>query len=398
MKLKKVLHSVIDKVFNWNNLKSASRKVVQNKGSGGVDGMSVEKWVEQEDRHLSHLRKRLIANTYRSKPVKRSYIDKPGSKKKRPLGVPIVRDRVCQQATHNVLSHVFEEYFHEDSYGFRPGRSTHMAARRVEEIGREGYRYVVDLDIKGFFDHVDHEILMRLVRQVVKDRRVLGLIRGWLVAGVMEEGNVRYQTSGTPQGGVISPLLSNIYLTPFDNALTEEGCRFVRYADDVVILCRDKEEADRALGFARQCLARLKLELSEEKTKITTFKAGFDFLGFRFKLGGRGISSKSIKAFYSKVRRATRRHQRDRPVEQIIETLNQTLRGWGNYHKEGRNVGIFTFLDNWVRRRLRSYIYKRWVTRKWFEVSKPTKEDFERMGLFSLRGILRPKNLQLQLF
>jgi group II intron reverse transcriptase/maturase len=398
VKLKKVLHSVIDKVFNWNNLKSASRKVVQNKGSGGIDGMSVEKWVEKEDRHLSHLRKQLIEDTYRSKPVKRSYIDKPGSKKKRPLGVPVVKDRACQQATHNVLSPVFEEYFHEDSYGFRPGRSTHMAARRVEEIGREGYRYVVDLDIKGFFDHVDHEILMGLVRQVVKDRRVLGLIRGWLVAGVMEEGNVRYQTTGTPQGGVISPLLSNIYLTPFDNALTEEGYRFVRYADDVVILCRDKEEADRALGFARQSLARLKLELSEEKTTIATFKSGFDFLGFRFKLGGRGISSKSIKAFYQKVREATRRHQRDRPVEEIIEAVNPILRGWGNYHKEGRNVGIFTVLDNWVRRRLRAYIYKRWITRKWFEVSKPTKEDFERKGLFSLRGILRPKHLQLQLF
>jgi RNA-directed DNA polymerase len=183
-----------------------------------------------------------------------------------------------------------------------------------------------------------------------------------------------------------------------DNALTEEGYRFVRYADDVVILCRDEEEAGKALDFARRRLARLKLELSEEKTKITTFKAGFDFLGFRFKPGGRGIGSKSIKAFYRKVREATRRHQGDKPVEQIIETLNPILRGWGNYHKEGRNVGIFRCLDNWVRRRLRAYIYQRWVTRKWYQDSRPTKEDFERMGLFFLRGILRPKNLQLQLF
>ena len=396
--MKKILHSAIDKVFNWHNLKSASRKVVQNKGSGGVDGMNVKKWVEKEERHLCHLRKKLIEDTYRSKPVKRTYIDKPGSKKKRPLGVPVVRDRVCQQAVHNVLSPVFEEYFHEDSYGFRPGRSTHMAAERVEELGREGYRHVVDLDIKGFFDHVDHEILMGLVRQVVKDRRVLGLIRGWLVAGVMEEGKVRYLTSGTPQGGVISPVLSNIYLTPFDNALAEEGYRFVRYADDAVIFCRDEEEADKALCFARQYLSRLKLKLNEEKTKITTFKSGFDFLGFRFKLRSRGISTKSILSFYGKVRELTRRHQGDRPVEHIINELTPILRGWGNYHKEGNNVGIFTKLDKWVRKRLRAYVYKRWETWRWSNCSKPTKEEFEQMGLFSLRCILRPNDLQLKLF
>jgi group II intron reverse transcriptase/maturase len=174
----RILHSVIDKVFNWNNLKRASRKVVRNKGSAGVDGMSVKQWQEKEEEHLQELRGRLIGDTYRSKPALRCYIPKPGSAKRRPLGIPAVTDRVCQQATHNVLSPVFEEYFHEDSHGFRPGRSTQTAAKRVEALHKQGYLYAVDLDIKGFFDHVNHEILMKLVGQVVKDRRVLGLLHG----------------------------------------------------------------------------------------------------------------------------------------------------------------------------------------------------------------------------
>jgi group II intron reverse transcriptase/maturase len=231
-KKRRILHSVIDKVYHWGNLKVASRKVVDNKGSAGVDGMSVEGWKEKEENHLRELRRRLMNDTYRSKLVLRCYIPKPGSTKQRPLGIPAVTDRVCQQAVQRVLSPVFEEYFHKDSHGFRPECSTHTAARRVEALHRQGYHHVVDLDIRDFFGQVDRGILMRLVGQVVKDRRVLGLIRGWLEAGVLEEGNVRYQTSGTPQGGVISPLLSNVYLTVLDNALTEAGYKFVRYADD----------------------------------------------------------------------------------------------------------------------------------------------------------------------
>jgi len=396
--MKKILHSVIDKVFNWNNLKNASQKVIKNKGSGGVDGMSVGQWAEKEEIHLSTLRRRLMKDTYRSKPVLRCYIDKPGSKKKRPLGIPPVTDRVCQQSVHNVLSPVFEGYFHEDSHGFRPSRSTHTAAKRVEALRKRGYRQVVDLDIQGFFDHVDWEILVKLVRQVVKDRRVLGLIRGWLTGGIMEEGKVRFATTGTPQGGVISPLLSNIYLTVLDNALSDAGYRFVRYADDMVILCRSKDETVMALSYARQVLARLKLQLNEEKTTITSFMDGFDFLGFHFTNRGRSIATKALKAFYGKVREATRRHQGDKPVAAVITTLNPILRGWGNYHREGQNVGMLTKLDKWVRKRLRAYIYKRWDTTRWSKASRPTKEEFEAIGLFTMRTILRPRNLQLMLF
>jgi len=393
----RVLHSVIDKVCNWKNLTVASRKVVRNKGSAGVDGMSVKQWREKEEKYLRELRWRLRKDMYRSKPALRRYIRKPGSTKQRPLGIPAVIDRVCQQAVNNVLVPVFEGDFHEDSHGFRPGRSTQTAARRVEALRKQGYDYVVDLDIKGFYDHLDQETLMKLVRQVVKDRRVLGLVRGWLKAGVMEEGKFRYTTSGTPQGGVISPLLSNIYLTPLDNALTEAGYRFVRYADDVVILCRSKEEAARALHHAGAVLGRLKLELNEKKTSIETFKEGFDFLGFRFTNRGRHIAGRSLLALYGKVRKVTKRVQGDKPVRSVIADLEPLLRGWGNYHREGRNVGMFTHLDKWIRQRLRSYMYKRWRTFRGPGVSKPDKEGFERMGLFSLRSILRPALLPLKL-
>jgi group II intron reverse transcriptase/maturase len=365
---------------------------VQKKGSGGVDKMDAKTWQGKEQKHLATLRRRLINDTYRSKPVLRKYIPKPGSKKQRKLGIPAIVDRVCQQAVLNVLQPAFEEYFHKNSHGFRPGRSTKSAAKQVEDLRRAGYRIVVDLDIRDFFDQVDREILMRLVRIVVRDRRVLGLIRGWLSAGVMEEGNVRYQTTGTPQGGVISPLLSNIYLTVLDNALDEAGYQFVRYADDLVVLCRTEEEAQAALGKARQVLAELKLGLNEEKTQVTSFAEGIDFLGFHFTRRYRKIATKSLRSFYTKAREATKRHQGDRPVAEVIENLNPIIRGWGNYHKEGHNVGMFDKLERWVRKRLRSYIHRRWSSQ-----TKPTRQEFNRMGLLSLRSIVRPRQLHLVL-
>jgi len=228
----KPLHSVIDKVYRMSNLAKASAKVMANKGAPGVDKVTVDAWKANEGANLRQLHGALYSGTYRCKPVRRVYIPKPGTKKQRPLGIPVLADRVCQQAVLQVLQPVFEEILFEGSHGFRPGRSTHTARQAILDYHKAGYRYVVDLDIANFFNEVDHEILMKLVRQVVKDRRVLGLIRGWLTAGVMEEGKVRYATSGTPQGGVISPLLSNIFLTPFDRGLHEAGYMHVRYADD----------------------------------------------------------------------------------------------------------------------------------------------------------------------
>jgi RNA-directed DNA polymerase len=197
---------------------------------------------------------------------------------------------------------------------------------------------------------------------------------------------------------VISPLLSNVYLTVLDNALAEGGYQFVRYADDVLILGRSEEEAAKALNHARAVLGRLKLELNEEKTRMSTFEEGFDFLGFHFGRRGRTIAGKALKAFYDKVREETRRQQGDKTVQTVIEALNPLLRGWANYHREGRNVGMFGRLDSWIRKRLRGYIHKRWRVYQWPKENKPTAEEFARMGLFSLRKVLRPESLQLSLF
>jgi len=305
----KPLHSVIDKVYRMDNLAKASAKVCANKGAAGVDKVTVETWRAKEEAHLRQLHGELYAGTYRSQPVRRVYIPKPGTNKQRPLGIPALADRVCQQAVLQVLQPTMEEILFEGSHGFRPGRSTHTAREAILEYKKAGYRYVVDLDISNFFNEVDHTILMKLVREVVKDRRVLRLIRGWLTAGVMEEGNVRYETSGTPQGGVISPLLSGIYLTPFDRGLQAAGYAHVRYADDVLILCKTREEAEAALEVAGDLLSRMKLRLSPEKTTISSFQEGFDFLGFHFRERHVGVGKKSLKSVYAKVRETTRRNQ-----------------------------------------------------------------------------------------
>lgn len=355
----------------------------------------MDAWQANEEKQLHQLHGELYADKYRSKDVRRQYIPKPGSKKKRPLGIPTVKDRVCQQAVLNVLQPTFEEVFHEASHGFRPGRSTHTAREVILDYRKAGYRYVVDLDIRSFFDEVDHNILMRLVREVVKDRRVLGLIRGWLTAGVLEEGKVRYLTSGTPQGGVISPLLANIYLTPFDYGLAEAGYIHVRYADDVLILCRTREEAEAALEVAKGLLGRLKLTLSPEKTIVSSFREGFDFLGFHFTTRHVGVGKKSLKGLYGKVREATRRQQGDVPVEVVISTVNPIIAGWANYHRAGHNAGLFKRLDKWIRNRIRAYVRRCWRDRGRWKLYEA--EELDRTGLKRMAW-MKPRNHQMKLF
>ncbi|MEW6114813.1 MAG: group II intron reverse transcriptase/maturase [Thermodesulfobacteriota bacterium] len=391
----KPLHSVIDKVYRMANLEKASAKVCANKGAPGVDEVTVEAWKASEWAQLCQLHGALYADTYRSRPVRRVYIPKPGSKKQRPLGIPALADRVCQQAVHQVLQPTFEEIFFEGSHGFRPGKSTHTARQAILAYRKAGYRHVVDLDIANFFNEVDFTILMKLIREVVKDRRVLRLIRGWLTAGVMEEGNVRYATSGTPQGGVISPLLSNIYLTPFDRGLQAAGYVHIRYCDDVLILCRTREEAEAALDIARDLLNRLKLRLSPEKTVISSFKEGFDFLGFHFGRRHVGVGNKSLKAFYAKVREVTRRNQGDIPVERVIEQVNPKIRGWANYHRHGHNVGLFRKLDKWVRNRIRAYVRRRWRDRGRWKIY--SLEELDQKGLIRMEWRI-PRVHQIRLF
>lgn len=390
----KPLHSVIDKVYRIANLARASAKVCANKGAPGVDKVTVEAWKANEMTQLRQLHGALYADTYRSKPVRRVYIPKPGTKKQRPLGIPVLTDRVCQQAVRQVIEPTFEEVFFEGSHGFRPGKSTHTARQAILENRKLGYRYVVDLDIANFFNEVDHDILMKLVRELVKDRRVLRLIRGWLTTGVMEEGNVRYAISGTPQGGVISPLLSNIYLTPFDRGLQAAGYVHLRYADDVLVLCRTREEAEIALEVAQELLSRLKLRLSLEKTVISSFQEGFDFLGFHFGKRYVGVGKKSMKAFYAKVRELTRRSQGDIPVELVINQVNPMIRGWADHYRYGNNTGLFRTLDKWVRNRIRAYLRGRWRDRgRWKVLSS---EELDLKGLIRMeRRISRVHQLRL---
>lgn len=391
----KPLHSVIDKVYRMANLRKASAKVTANKGAPGVDNVTVDTWKTKEEAQLRQLHGALYAGTYRSKPVRRVYIPKPGTNKQRPLGIPALADRVCQQAVLQVIQPAFEEIFFEGSHGFRPGKSTHTARQAILDYRKAGYRYVVDLDIANFFNEVDHDILMKLVREVVKDRRVLKLIRGWLTAGIMEEGNVRYATSGTPQGGVISPILSNIYLTPFDRELEAAGYAHIRYADDVLILCRTSSEAQTALEVARSLLNRVKLRLSPEKTIISSFQEGFDFLGFHFGKRHVGVGKKSLKALYANVRDVTRRNQGDIPVERIIEQVNPKIRGWANYHRHGNNVSLFRTLDKWVRNRIRAYVRRRWRDRgRWKILSS---EELDQKGLIRMERLI-PRFHQLKLF
>lgn len=270
-----------------------------------------------------------------------------------------------------------------------------MAREAILKYKKTGYGYVVDLDISNFFNEVDHTILMKLVREVVKDRRVLRLIRGWLTAGVMEEGNVRYETSGTPQGGVISPLLSNIYLTPFDRGLQKSGYAHVRYADDVLILCKTREEAEAALQEAGELLNQMKLRLSPEKTVISSFREGFDFLGFHFGKRYVGVGKKSLKAVYAKIREMTRRSQGDIPVERVIAELNPKIEGWANYHRYGNNISLFRNLDKWVRNRVRAYIRCRWRDRGRWKLHSA--EELDRMGLTRMEWKI-PRFRQLKLF
>lgn len=389
-----MLHSVIDKVYRLRNLAQASRKVCANGGAPGVDKQTVKSWSANEEANLRQLHGELYADAYRSKEVLRQYIPKLGSKKMRPLGIPAVRDRVCQQAVLNVIGPTFEKMFHKGSYGFRPGRSCQTARKAIVEYRKAGYRYVVDLDIRNFFGEVDHNILMRQVKRVVKDRRVVGLLRGWLTGGVLEEGKIRYEASGTPQGGVVSPLLSNIYLTPFDHGLSAAGYEHVRYADDVLILCRSRQEAEAALATAAELLGKLKLMLSPEKTIISSFREGFDFLGFRFTQRHVQVASKSLKSLYAKVRERTRRQQGGVPVAQIITKVNDVIIGWATYHRHGSNVGLFRRLDKWVRNRIRAYVRRRWRDRGRWKVYSAI--DLTRIGLKRMVSVM-PNTRQLTL-
>jgi group II intron reverse transcriptase/maturase len=388
------VHSLIDKVYSRKNLEMAWERVKANKGVGGTDGVSIERFEANKEKYLDELHQALKEDRYRPTPVRRVWIPKPDGRQ-RPLGIPTIKDRVVQQALLNRLGPIFEKKFLPTSFGFRPGRSTHDALRRVWIKLREGYLWIVDADIEGCFDTIPHERLIDFVAEEISDGRVLRLIRMFLKAGVMEGIKVLPTPAGTPQGGVISPLLANIYLHPYDLRMRERGYEVTRYADDFIVQCRNRREAEQALGETKRIIeGELGLTLHPTKTRLVHVYQGIEFLGY--KIGkGRGLQhketpkfnlyaipmQKSVDGFKEQVRKVTQR-KNPSTLTDVIGELNPVIRGWGNYYRKAHVRRLFHRLDGWIERRIYSFIAKRWRNIAWRKY--PTGRLRGEYGLVSL--------------
>ena len=351
-------HTLIDKVYAPLNLFAASSHVIGNGGAAGVDHQTVEGFLAHRQKELDRLHESLRTNSYRPQAVKRVWIQKPGSKEQRPLGVPVVRDRVVQTALVHVLEPIFDVTFSPHSYGFRRGRGCHHALERVEELLESGYVYVVDADLKSYFDTISKPRLMTRVGEKVSDRRVLRLIEMFLEQGVMDGPREWTPEMGTPQGAVLSPLLANIYLNPLDHLLADAGFAAVRYADDFVILCKTREDAETALALVQRWVEENELTLHPTKTKIVDARTeGFDFLGYHFEGDLRLPREKSLKKFKDAVREKTKRTN-GHSMEVVCARLSSQLRGWFTYFRHCYWT-VFQSLDGWIRGRLRSILRKR---------------------------------------
>lgn len=350
--------SLYDKVYRPEVLKAAWQRVKRNKGAAGIDRVSIERFDAQAGNYLDELHHTLKMGQYRPQPVKRLEIPKGGGKT-RPLGIPTVKDRVVQAALKSVIEPIFERHFLDTSYGFRPGRGCKDALRDVNQGLKEGYCWVVDADIQGYFDNIVHEKLMERIEATISDGAVLRLIRQFLEQDILAEARRWTPVKGTPQGAVLSPLLANIYLHTLDEKLAEEGYRLVRYADDFVILCQSQEEAERALGSVRGWMAKNELSLHPDKTHIGDCRKagqGFEFLGYRFEAGQRMVRRKSLNKLRDTIRSRTRRTTGE-AIERTIQKLNPVLKGWFGYFKHARKY-TFNTLDAFVRRRLRAILLK----------------------------------------
>ena len=377
---------LMDKVFAERNLAAAYAQVARNQGAAGVDHVTVKEFGRRLADELPKLTRELRERTYRPQAVRRVQIPKPGSNETRPLGIPTVRDRVVQTAVVNVLEPIFEREMAEQSYGFRPGRGCKDALRRVDGLMKAGYVYVVDADLKSYFDTIPHDRLMTRLQERVADGSVLRLIESYLQAGILDGVIEWTPETGAPQGAVLSPLLSNIYLNPLDQQMAKAGFEMVRYADDFVILCRTAEEAGQALELVRQWVAENGLVLHPTKTKIVDARSeGFDFLGYRFVKHRRFPRRKSMAKFKDAVRAKTRRTSGN-SLPFIVANVNRTLRGWFQYFQHSR-PWIFGRLDSWIRQRLRSLLRRRRSRRgcsRGADHQRWPNAFFAEQGLFSL--------------
>ena len=349
--------SLIDKVHSSRNLFSSYGKVAANGGAAGVDRVTIEDFTRRLWGNMEKLGRQLCEGTYTPQAVKRVNIPKPGTKETRPLGIPTVRDRIVQGAVRHVLEPIFEREFAEHSYGFRPDRGCKDALRRVDKLLKKGHRYVVDVDLKSYFDTIPHQALLGEVGKLVADSRVLGLIEAFLKADILDGLESWTPGSGAPQGAVLSPLLSNLYLNDLDHLMASEGYEMTRYADDLVIQCESQAAADRALARVQKWTAERGLTLHPTKTKVVdAMTDGFEFLGYRFLKHRRFPRKKSLDKFRETIRGKTRRTA-GRSLNMIITDVNRTTRGWFEYYKHSYQ-SVFTELDGWIRMRLRSVLRK----------------------------------------
>jgi len=402
---KKKVHSLVDKVYQRTNLEIAWKRVKANRGAGGADGVTVEEFEKDLEANLERLHQELREGRYLPQPVRRLEIPKRGDPgKTRPLGIPSVFDRVCQQALVNRIEPIFEEVFDASSFGYRKGRKTRDALKKIWHEIEEGNEWIVDADLKDYFGSVDHEKLLALVAQRISDGRVLKLIQQMLEAGYIEQGSLFPTSRGTPQGGVVSPCLSNVLLTPFDKEMRRKGYRLTRWADDWVVTCRTRSEAVQALATATKILQKLGVTLNAKKTRIVNIKQGFEFLGFKIgqgkgvlrlpaskikaKLNKRNLyalpKDKSVTRFKDAVRQKTRRRS-PLTTEEIVKELNPLIRGWGNYYKRSNVRRLFNQLDAWIIRRLWSQRNKKWRTNGWRTLStQHLREDLKLVSLIWL--------------
>jgi RNA-directed DNA polymerase len=340
-------------------MRRSFRNVKRNRGAAGIDKVSIVMFEANLEQNLLALMRDLkTRGAFQPLPLRRVHIPK-GPGQTRPLGIPAVRDRVAQEVLRQLLSPLFERLFHDDSYGFRPGRNCHQAVQRVLQLHRLGHTHVLDADIKGFFDNIPHAVIMAGVAAEVADGNILGLVERFLRAGVMEDGVFQPTQLGTPQGGVISPLLANIALNSLDWHLHEHGLRFVRYADDFVVLCQTESQVQEAFALVQQHLTSLGLTLSAEKTKTTKFREGFAFLGFAISSWSVAMRPKSMEKFKTRIRDLTPRHHN--LDDETVTKLNRVIRGTANYFATTfSTVGnTFRCLDRWIRMRLRCMRFKR---------------------------------------
>ena len=380
---------LIDKVWNAKNLARSLHKVVAKGGSAGIDKQSVNQIAKHREQTIQKLEQELRTNQYRAQAVKRVWIPKPGSQEKRPLGVPTVRDRIVQGAVLQVIEPIYEREFAGQSYGFRPGKGCKDALRRVDELLKSGYQWVVDADLKSYFDTIPHEGLMQRIGEKIADSRVLNLIRGMLRAGVMDSMKGWQPTEqGSPQGAVISPLLSNIYLNELDWKMEQNGIAMVRYADDFVVQCTSQKEAQAALEQIQQWVEANGLKLHPTKTRIVdaSQKGGFDFLGYHFERGTKWPRKKSLDKLKDTIRSKTRRSS-GRNIKAICTELNRTLKGWYGYFKHSA-PHVHERIDGYVRGRLRSILRhqnKRKGKARKIDQQRWPNSYFTAVGLYSLK-------------